>query len=213
MENKDCTVCGRNYPVKRYLFEKSKFCSKECRATTYKYSDVEIICKNCNKPFVRKKHESKLSKKGSYCSPECYESRSPPQMVKCQCGIEFLAYQSRIKYYNKLYCSDECKHKFQLTGSLTALPVERNRYQKFVAQLRHTARYFLWKKACLERDRFVCSSCPNIDGLTVHHKISVMDFVKRHGLNRDKIEADVDFFDPTNGVTLCRSCHFSKHHV
>jgi hypothetical protein len=209
---KICTICQRIYRVKPHCFEKSKFCSNNCRKQHYQSSNVEIICRKCGKHFVRKSHEIKLSKKGAFCSTDCYAQRSPQQLVKCDCGKEFWVFASRAKYYHKLYCSNKCRYRYQLTGALTDTLIERNRYQKFVSQLRHSAKYLLWKKACLERDVFKCSVCTADKNLTVHHKMAMIEFVRQHGFNRQLIEADPRFFDLSNGVTLCRSCHFLVHH-
>ena len=165
--------------------------------------------------FTRKNWELKefgKTKSNRYCGRECFERRSPPIPVKCAgCGKGFSIYSSRAKYYIEYYCDNDCRLKYGVVGRLTGGKIERNRYQKFIRSLRHTRLYYAWRKRCLERDDYKCRGCRSDEKITVHHKKSVLDFVRKYGFDKESIEKDRSFFDIRNGQTLCRRCHFKEH--
>jgi 5-methylcytosine-specific restriction endonuclease McrA len=84
-------------------------------------------------------------------------------------------------------------------------------YEIFTRKLRSTARYLLWKKSITYRDQDRCTICSSTEALTVHHLKPLVDFVKSHGLNQEKIEEDPEFYNLKNGKTVCRSCHLEEH--
>jgi len=172
---------------------------------------LTMICPVCDKKFQREKWKQTSSHSGTYCSSKCYEARSPQVEVECMCGTKFKAYQSRLAYYHRVFCSQECYMKHGFHGRLTDDIPEVSNYGKFVAKLRSTAKYLSWSEQCRQRDYNRCIDCGAEDNLTVHHIVSVYDFVKKHGLDQTKIQDDDLFFDPNNGETLCRSCHLHRH--
>lgn len=214
MITKKCTVCNSKYAIREDHADESKYCSRICRKNK---GNVSLICVICKKEFIRKQWEitqqnKRCNSPNPYCSKVCYENRSPKQNVKCDgCGKEFMAYPSRIGYYRDLYCTKKCAVKFGNIGQLTQKPLGKSRYQKFVGSLRHTVKYIDWRNRCMERDNRQCCRCPRKQRLTVHHRISMYEFFKRHGFDRDAIEKDKDFFDILNGETLCRRCHAKEH--
>lgn len=73
---KECTNCKSIYYVPKYAFDKSKFCSRECRAN---YGRIELVCDFCKKTFSRQKskNSSQKSKSGLvFCSHQCKQSAS-----------------------------------------------------------------------------------------------------------------------------------------
>ncbi len=205
-------VCGKKFLVKPYRKDTAQWCSCECR---FRSSDQKIKCFVCDNLFIRKNWELKefgKFKSNRYCGRECFERRSPPVLVSCAgCGKKFSIYPSRAKYYIEYYCDNDCRLKHGVVGRLTDHKIERNRYQKFVRSLRHTRLYYAWRKKCLERDNYTCSCCDSDKKITVHHKKSMLEFVRKYGFNKELIEKDRSFFDMRNGQTLCRSCHFKEH--
>ncbi len=212
MIQKVCLMCNEEFLVKPYRADTAIWCSTKCR---YTYSDKRVECHVCGTEFVRKNWETRgygRTKDNLYCSRECFESRSPKVSVNCSgCGKSFEIYQSRANYYSEYYCNNECRLKYGIIGRLTDATIPKNRYQKFIRSIRHTAKYYSWRKGCLERDSFSCQECGDDKGITVHHKMSMLQFVQKYGLNKDKIEKDKSFFDTNNGRTLCRACHFREH--
>jgi len=206
-----CLSCNQNFQVAPYRAKTAKYCSNTCRIKDKIALKINLQCLSCSKSFVREKYKQGSSHKGQYCSAECYRARSPQQEIECICGKKFKAYQSRISYYNRLFCSQKCYLKNGFFGRLTNDLPEVSNYGKFVAKLRSSADYLRWKQARLDIDNYTCKVCEETNNLTVHHKISIYDFVKKYGLNKNKIEKDCLFYDLNNGVTLCRACHLNEH--
>jgi 5-methylcytosine-specific restriction endonuclease McrA len=64
---------------------------------------------------------------------------------------------------------------------------------------RHKPEYIYFRQTCLERDNWTCQDCRVRGGLLhVHH-------IKPWGPYPDLR------YDPANGATLCRPCHYSRH--
>jgi hypothetical protein len=206
-----CLNCKDSFVVPFFKRNSAKFCSKRCQRE-FTNSDTKLKCFVCGENFTRKKWATINKKNVHYCSVDCYQKRSPSTYETCSCGNVFKVYASRKKYYKNLYCSVECRNKYGIIGRLTSNINFNKQYQKFVRSVRHSSKYYEWRKKCLERDNYKCNICHGDRGLTVHHGIKTMyDFVKEHGFNKKKIYNDCMFFDVDNGSTLCRKCHLNKH--
>lgn len=208
---KICNYCNKEFIVNNYRAKTAKYCSKKCVAAKNKATHLTIHCAKCEKEFIRESWKSRSSSKGQYCSRECYESRSPQQTIKCQCGVTFQAYQSRLSYYSQVYCSRKCYMQYGFQGRLTDHEIELDQYEIFTRSLRSTVKYLLWAKSCRERDRNECVNCLSKDSLTVHHKQGVVNFIQKYGFDKEAIEQDKLWLDLSNGETLCRSCHLKEH--
>lgn len=74
-----------------------------------------------------------------------------------------------------------------------------------MSQLHRRVSWTIWsrfKRGILERDGFRCVWCrergkPGVGRLEVHHKIP--------------LERGGEYMEPTNCVTVCRSCHVAHH--
>lgn len=209
---KVCKQCKKEYKIPKYRETESNYCSKECRQEGKKVKTIKNTCLKCGKEFELKNYQINVSHKGKYCSQQCYyDSHKQPENIVCECGKTFKAYASRISYYNKIYCSRKCYLKYGYVSRLTdKIPIASSEYEIFARSLRSTAKYLHWKKECLVRDNFQCK-CGEKKRVTVHHKVSILDFIIKHGLDRDKIEADPLFYNIDNGVTKCKSCHLKEH--
>jgi 5-methylcytosine-specific restriction endonuclease McrA len=205
-----CLFCKNIFQVKNYRKESAKYCSYKCKKQHKAAPIIQLECQQCGKDFNRLLWQVNHSHPGKYCSIQCYQQRSPQQEIECICGNSFKAYQSRINYYHRLFCSQQCYLKNGFFGRLTDDLPELSNYGKFVAKLRSTANYLYWKQQCLQRDNSQCL-CGTKENLTVHHKISIFDLIKKYGLKQTDIENDPIFFNIDNGETVCRSCHLSKH--
>jgi len=69
-------------------------------------------------------------------------------------------------------------------------------------RIRKSVEIKLWRKSCMERDRFTCGCCKDNKGgnLEVHHINNFADFPEL----RTSIE---------NGITFCKSCHKEFHKI
>jgi len=62
--------------------------------------------------------------------------------------------------------------------------------------IRHSIDYKLWRKSVFERDSYTCQVCREVGGyLEAHH---IKSFAEHQELR----------FDISNGITLCKECHF-----
>ena len=65
---------------------------------------------------------------------------------------------------------------------------------------RNSAAYAAWRKAVFVRDEFTCQLCGQVGGnLNAHH---IKPFAEFPDLR----------FDESNGITLCKRCHYEVHH-
>lgn len=211
MITKRCKYCNTKFQVKAYRSDTAIYCSNLCRRKDKKAALITMHCPTCDKSFSREAWKQRHSHKGQYCSQECYQTRSPQQIVRCKCGSTFSAHQSRLSYYSQVYCSRECYMKFGFKGRLTDHEIELDQYEIFSRSLRSTADYLRWAQKCKKRDYNMCQECSNKQDLTVHHKRAVISFIGEHGFNKEKIEQDPLWLDTNNGITLCRSCHLKQH--
>lgn len=213
----ECEFCYKKFTVPKHRQHTAKYCSKQCY---HSVSRRGTICSICGEKFDRCEWEIRSNKKRvktntskNYCSVECYKKRSPKTKEKCSgCNKEIWVYPSRKRYYGSLYCSNKCKMQYGIIGKLTDSLNFNSQYDRFVRSLRSTAKYHIWKKQCLERDGYACVLCKCDKRITVHHvKVSMYDFVKKHGFNRQNIDDDPMFFDVDNGCAMCRNCHLRAH--
>jgi len=58
----------------------------------------------------------------------------------------------------------------------------------------HTIQYKKWRKDVFERDNFQCKECGALNNLNAHHITPIR-------------ENSLRFYDISNGITLCESCH------
>ncbi len=65
-------------------------------------------------------------------------------------------------------------------------------------QLRNNPQYKVWRKACLERDRYKCTDCGAPGFLQVHHIKSISEY--------PDLVLDIE-----NGKTVCVVCHEKIH--
>jgi hypothetical protein len=206
----ECKYCGKNFRVKDYRSKSAKYCSTVCRNQDKKAPEDRLICPICNREFKRPVWK-RTSHPGQYCSAECYKRRSPQVEIECICGQKFKAYQSRVSYHGRLYCSRICYLANGFFGRMTADIPEISEYGRFTRKLRSTARYLQWHKECIKHSNECCELCHKKTQITVHHRVSIYSFVSKHGLNQKAIEEDPLFFQIENGQVLCRACHLAQH--
>ena len=68
-----------------------------------------------------------------------------------------------------------------------------------------------WMEAVKERDG-KCLICGSVDNLESHHITPLADLVQAHGIiNRDQARECSALWDLSNGMTVCRPCHYNIH--
>lgn len=201
-----CLHCGGTYIGRKYRIESgvTKFCSDECRKAhtrgTAHHSwkggpTSESTCDWCGRIYsadgsrVRNGHSK-------YCSLACAGAangashtgdRSPawkggPIAVECQqCGKPFRTTNYFFSRGQGRFCSRRCAGDYVYENT-PHLP------KKYPCGWNHS-----FKESVRQRDGYICALCGGVDNdvaLSVHH----IDY------NRDNL-------DPTNLISLCRSCH------
>jgi len=203
----NCAVCGKECLAPPNNVS-AKYCSNKCRFSVGK---VKIVCCKCGKVVTKCNWQIKGKKK--YCSTKCFMEREDEIITKCDgCKKEIRIFPSQKKYYKKHYCSNKCRFEFGPCKQITKSLNFNKNYQKFVRKVRHCVLYFDWRDKIRERDKNKCVKCGCEKDLTVHHRyVTMYDFVKKYGFNKEGIYSDNMFFDVNNGETLCRSCHAKEH--
>lgn len=98
---KMCPICNKEF---KQTYAKQKFCSKECAGKALRNDEIKLICRCCNKEFIKKKNGSDI-----YCSKECYnkENNLPVLIIICKCCNK----KFKTKRKNSIYCSQKCHYK------------------------------------------------------------------------------------------------------
>jgi len=90
--------------------------------------------------------------------------------------------------------------------------------------IKNCEKYKQWQRSCFTRDNWMCVKCKNKNKLHVHHlrRFSIIynDFLLKYSHlspEKDKEELNMlsreynDFWDISNGQTLCYLCHQKEH--
>jgi hypothetical protein len=68
-----------------------------------------------------------------------------------------------------------------------------------------------WAEAIRERDG-KCLKCGSVENLESHHITSLADLVRTNGItNRDQARECSALWDLSNGIAVCRRCHYNIH--
>ena len=112
---KICEQCGHTYDVRPCRYDKSKFCSRQCKAKSMEQK-VKCQCSNCHMDISV--IPSKIGKH-NFCSNKCvgeYNAKTyqDNRIVKhCEmCNKEFLVKPS---YQSARFCSNQCQNHWQST--------------------------------------------------------------------------------------------------
>ncbi len=168
-----CTQCGEEKPLERFVKQRGKY-----RSDPYRKD-----CKDCK------------NKKRRTGKPR---SSFPKGQIPWNKGLKQRTSATRIY----LPLTEEIKKKISI--SKTGIPRKEESNKKTLKTWllkgftfdRRSRTYQKWRKSVLERDKFKCQKCENIENLHVHHIIPWKSSVEKR--------MDID-----NGQTLCRACHLS----
>lgn len=150
----------------------------------------KVICKYCNKEFLRRKTPIGKEPFSIYCGPEC-SSKAGRNRIKLQCWMckkEFERAESKIKgaIHGIYFCSRKCKDKAQsLVGGCTEI---RPCFWGNNPDKRCSIAVEMLKKGCIDcgEKRGYYLNLHHIDGDRRNNKIEnweivcVKDHVKRH---------------------------------
>lgn len=103
------------------------------------------------------------------------------------CDRIFYEFPYKINQSKGFYCSIKCYKIARHNPDTPLLKAERE-----------SREYKNWLKKVFERDGYICQNCGKGGYLEAHH---ILGF-KEHAQSR---------FDVSNGITLCRKCHFKAH--
>jgi len=115
-----CQFCGKEFTVIPSVAEKGggKYCSKEC-ADNAARDYVTVICEACGQTFSTPRSNINRGR-GKFCSRECFERHAVVVATCLNCGQEFEAWQSELKYGRK-FCSRRCYQLYEGESSIEKL--------------------------------------------------------------------------------------------
>lgn len=141
----------------------------------------------------------------NYCSTKCYHAGCKTgDKVKCfTCGRVYYRTKSFQLYQKKRgnkknFCSRECyavDMKGRYVGEKSPNYREGSRRDRTGYW---SVEYKEWRKAVFERDGYLCQECGFHGYLHAHH-------IKGYAHHPDLR------YEVSNGVTLCKNCHKTKH--
>ncbi len=83
---------------------------------------------------------------------------------------------------------------------------------KLNVSIRQMTEHRNWMDGVKEKDSFECTRCPNTDDLESHHIKSLVETIQEHEIrNREDARNTPELWDISNGITLCRRCHYAEH--
>lgn len=179
-----CEECGDSFEVKPANKDSAKFCSSDCKYSSFEVDRIDKVCQQCDESYTVLPSQSQRSK---FCSKECqlestWESVSNTEVVSCGfCDDTFEAPVS----FEQVYCSVDCKAK-----DMRYLPESER-------DIRKTREYRQWKQD-VRSEYEVCQDCGAEDNLHAHHETEVE-------------EDEEAAFDVDNGILLCVDCHAKRH--
>ena len=118
---KNCETCGKEFSVKKYLFDVRRHCSAECKR---KANRITLICKCCGNAWETWKSQVAIKGRpgaGQFCSKDCADKslikpkpekppkKQPSEIYKvCEvCEATFRVYPCRKD--TARFCSNHCK--------------------------------------------------------------------------------------------------------
>lgn len=171
-------------------------CANKCRISRGKLQTKECI--RCNVVFTT------YHSKQKHCSRTCSDVGDKASTIQCDnCGGLFELFDSTIKWKQlrnkgnpiRNYCSVTC-YKHHYVGLITPNWIDdRSQIKNEDKSIRASKQMVEWRKYVFDRDQYTCQECKRKGThIQAHHIVP-------YGLEPRLI------FEPTNGITLCISCH------
>ena len=183
------------------------------------------ICPVCGKKFYRQPSWGRTRPlKNAYCSRECankgkIKKGSKVKLICEWCGKEFWEYKSFLKNRKRVFCSRECRGKYQSEIQRgRENPMWKNGISKLSHSIRSSKKWKEWRRAVFERDNYTCQFCgarSSKGKRVILYPDHITPFIEI--LNGNEIETfgeamDCDeLWDIDNGRTLCKKCHKERH--
>ena len=188
----------RNSRATEPVTKSCEYCGSTMQTTAYRIS--RGMGKFCGRECFDKSKIGKPSAKDGGISAQCK-----------QCGVIFKTQKARIAAGRGKFCSKNCADVHRV-GKYT--PWNKGRPWPEMAQENNPSwkggtateyelikggfEYKLWRKSVLERDSYTCQSCGSKQSLHAHHILKFSDFPHKR-------------VDISNGITLCKPCHWKAH--
>lgn len=184
-----CTLCGKPVTKTRSMVQERNFCCRE-HQFEWRRNRLEVTCDYCGKSLSR---PPSLVRSTNFCDAQCrdaWESANRRVELACDwCGMPIVRPKSRLEWVGHHFCSKECTNLWRSQRySGSGSPHWRGGTSRlpygpdYTDDLRETIRL---------RDGHICAMCGS-PAKCVHH------------IDDDKFNNN-----PSNLITLCRSCHSS----
>lgn len=137
-----------------------------------------------------------------------WQSRPNLWLSICECGKTTLHSKSELLGGNVQSCG--CLQQEYRSGRLT--PYKGSSSVLNIA-IRSSKEYRTWKLSVYTRDNNLCQECPKpTKGTVAHHIVFLSHLLQKYNITSlDEARSCSAIWDVTNGITLCDSCHASKH--
>lgn len=206
---KTCPVCGNKFKCSNSRHQ--TVCSTDCKKAYYcgeKNPNWKGIyprvkeCVVCKKIFYVNTSSEFLNQKT--CSRKCsyvLSGRSQLNRIKIKCAICGKIFEvSFVHGQSRRTCSLKCMAQYYRERSRGQdNPNWKNAEIQEDRRIRNHPMYRNWRDGVLARDKYTCQSCFCTDGeMHVHH---IIPFSSEPRLRLKK----------SNGITLCKTCHFKFH--
>lgn len=204
-----CEVC--NKPLGKYAKQNKSVRCPMCS---------KIARRGKNHPMFGKKHTTeskiKMSIKASGKNNTMYgiklfgaenpnykDGRTNKEYKCIDCNTE-------ISIFSGVYGDGRCAPCRMLVRDIDGEnnPNWKNGITKIATRIRSLKIYKYWKLACLERDNHTCQDCEEKETLEVHHKVSILEIIKKYNIKNSKqAKSEPEFWMLENGITYCLKCH------
>ncbi len=219
--SKICQSCGNvfyrkpNYPLKRFLQPRKKYCSRECAFKGWNGRTPWNKGKNYTESFIKKMNLSGLEKGRGFfkgrnnpgVTGENNGTWKPKRIVTCPICNKELQFAPWEK--SRKFCSLRCRGLGK-RGSNSPVFKGENSLTKLRNRIRQMAEYTEWRLNCFRRDNFTCQDCknPKSKPIEVHHLKAYAEIKKEYGFKSpEEARMCKILWDIKNGQTLCRTCH------
>lgn len=137
-------------------------------------------------------------------------------MFNCSIGPIFKVLKS---YPNKRTSGDYPQNFFKNQGFGEEHHSWKGGYKSVYDRFRDLQKYWDWRKAVLDKDGHCCTKCNSTEHLHAHHmrllKTLIDEYLLEHSLTIQDLKEehfeDKYFYEVSNGLTLCETCHKAWH--
>lgn len=188
--NTQCLLCGK--PIYRRPFELSKVRYAACMEHRSQAQKVAGITPKQLDGLSRGRVKGTNHRAGYTHKPESRAKASQSHKDWCAAHPERVAARG---------LKTRAENHYKWTGGISKL----NKSIRLMTEHRR------WMISVRERDG-KCLRCGSTECLESHHLTPLCELIQRHGIKtREDARACADFWDLTNGETLCRPCHYAEH--